>query len=53
VRSYVPLNKDCVQPSKGVKGFNGRFEWGHLKSIPDWYIEKLSIYASGVDEFCY
>jgi hypothetical protein len=23
---YVPLNKDCVQPIKGVKGFNGRFE---------------------------
>jgi hypothetical protein len=23
---YVPLNKDCVKPIKGVKGFNGWFE---------------------------
>jgi hypothetical protein len=33
--AWVPL-------VKGVKGFKGRFEYGHLKSIPDWYIEKLS-----------
>jgi hypothetical protein len=26
LRSYVPLNKDCVEPIKGVKGFDGRFE---------------------------
>jgi hypothetical protein len=26
LRSYVPLNKDCVKPIKGVKGFHGRFE---------------------------
>ena len=25
LRSYVPLNKDCVKPIKGVKGFKGRF----------------------------
>ena len=36
LRSYVPRNKDCVKPIKGVKRFNGRFEEGHLKSIPDW-----------------
>ena len=26
-RSYVPLNKKCVKPIKGVKGFNGRLKW--------------------------
>jgi hypothetical protein len=26
LRSYVPLNKYRVEPIKGVKGFNGRFE---------------------------
>jgi hypothetical protein len=39
LRSYGPLNKDRVKPMKGIKSFNGRFEKGHLKSIPDWYIE--------------
>ena len=26
LRSYVPVNKDCVKPIKGVKGSNERFE---------------------------
>jgi hypothetical protein len=32
---------------KGVKGFNGRFEKGTLKPIPDWYKEKLGIKLLG------
>jgi hypothetical protein len=31
--SFVPLNTDCVKPNKGVKGFDGRTEQGHLESI--------------------
>ena len=32
----------CVLPPSHtpIKGFKGRFQIGHLKSIPDWYIEE-------------
>ena len=30
------------QPMKGVRGFKGRFKLGHLKTIRDWCIEKIS-----------
>jgi hypothetical protein len=36
------LNKPYHEPIRGVKGFKGWFDKGHLKSIPDWFTEKLS-----------
>jgi hypothetical protein len=36
------------KPIKQFKDLKGRFEQGHLKSIPDWYIEKLSRSASAL-----